>query len=134
MSDFEMFMSFNATYNLLLAVFTIFIATVFAFLVASLLLATKLTPALAGIALGLFTSVSALLVWIAYNVAVNLGNLVEGINAAVAEGSSTLTWPNFVGPDAPAGIGMMIPALMLLAAIAALIFFFNQRLGGRSGA
>jgi len=134
MSDFEMFMAFNATFDLLLTVFTIFIATVFAFLVASLLLAPKLTRPLAGIALGLFTSVSALLVWIAYNVVVNLGNLVEEINVAVTEGSSTLTWPNYVGPDAPTGIGMPIVVLMLLAAIAALVFFFNQRFGDSAGA
>jgi len=132
MSDFEMFMSFNSTFDSLLSVFTIFIATVFAFLVASLLLATRLTRPLAGIALGLFTIVSALFVWTAYNVVVNLGNLVEEINAAVAEGSSTLTWPNFVGPDAPTGIGMLFPVVMLLAAIAALIFFFQHRFGGSS--
>jgi len=126
--DFNLVMVFNETFDFLIASFSTFLTVIFAFLVASALLAQKLTRMLAGIAVSIFTGASVILVLICYNVAANLGYLAEEIKVAVAEGDSELGWIGFVASDAPVGLGLRTLALlMLLAYGASILFFISQR-------
>jgi hypothetical protein len=128
MSDFEMVMLFNETMNFLLYGFTTFLSIIFAFLVASMLLAGKLTRTLAGIAVGLFSLASVLFISQAFAVATNVGLIAEQIKISVAEDRSSLGWVSFGQLDAPMGTIMrFVAVLMMLAFVAALVFFFHQR-------
>ena len=128
MSDYEMIMVFNETFDFLIASFTTFLSIVFAFLVAGSLLANRLDRLLAGIAVALFSGAALLFSLLCYNVAANLGRLAELIKAAVSDGTSELGWVGFVASNAP--IGLVLPSLaglMVLAYIASIIFFVGQR-------
>lgn len=128
MSDFEMLSSFSQTFDFLLSSFTTFLTIVFAFLVASTLLAGRLTRTLAGIAVGLFSLASAFFILLTFSVARDVAQAAEQIKMAVAEGRSTLGWIGFVASDAP--VGWTLPSLGVLMAftfVAALVFFFHQR-------
>ena len=128
MSDYEMIMVFNETFDFLITSFGTFLSMVFAFLVASSLLAEKLNRLLAGIVVALFTGASMFFTLMSYNVGANLGSLAEQIKMAVADGRSELGWVGFVANNAPIGVGLRALALlMLLGYIASLIFFFHQR-------
>jgi hypothetical protein len=128
MSDFEMIMVFNETMSFLLSGFTTFLSIIFAFLVASTFLAGRLTRSLAGIAVGLFSLASIFFITQAFAVASNIGFIVEEIKTAVAAGRSSLGWIGFVALDAPMGTIMnAVAVLMVLAFVAALVFFFHQR-------
>lgn len=128
MSDFEMIMVFNETFDFMLSSFTTFVSIVFAFLVASTFLAGKLTRTLAGIAIGLFSIASVFFIAMTRGVAHDLGGAAEQIKTAVTEGRSTLAWLGFVESDAPVGgLEIVVPALMGLTFVAALVFFFHQR-------
>jgi hypothetical protein len=128
MSDFEMIMVFNEGFDGLQSSFTTFLSIVFGFLVASTLLANKLTRVLAGIAVGLFSLASAFFILQAYGVASNLGEIVEQMRIAVAAGRSNLGWLGFVGSDLSLGVNFqLVAALMALTYMAALVFFFHQR-------
>jgi hypothetical protein len=128
MSDFEMVMLFNETFDFLIASFTTFLSIVFAFLIASTLLATRLSRKLAGIAVALFSGAALFFVVLCYNVAANLGNIAEVIKSSVADGTADLGWIEFVATDAPVGLGLrLLAGLMLLAYAASIFFFLAQR-------
>jgi hypothetical protein len=128
MSDFEMIMVFNGAFDGLLSSFTTFLTIVFAFLVASTILAARLTRTLAGIAVGLFSLASAFFIMQAWGVAINLGLIVEQMKTAVAAGRSGLGWLGFVGNDLSLGVNFrFVAVLMALTFVAALVFFFHQR-------
>jgi hypothetical protein len=128
MSDFEMMMIFNEAFDGLQSSFTTFLSIVFGFLVASTLLANRLTRTLAGIAVGLFSLASAFFILQAYGVATNLGAIVEQMKIAVAAGRSNLGWVGFVGTDLGIGANFKLAALLMaLTFVASLIFFFHQR-------
>jgi hypothetical protein len=129
MSDFEMIMVFNEAFNFLLSSFTTFLSIVFAFLVASTLLAARLTRTLAGIAVALFSVASVFFIALTRAVAGDVGSTAGQIKLAVAEGRSTLNWVGFVETSAPVGgvLQVMVPTLMALTFVAALVFFFHQR-------
>jgi hypothetical protein len=128
MSDFEMIMVFNEAFDFLLTTFTTFLSIVFAFLVASTLLAGRLTRTLAGIAVGLFSVASLFFIALTRSVAGDVGSAAGQIKLAVAAGRSSLGWVGFVARDAPIGSALqVVTVLMALTFVAALVFFFHQR-------
>ena len=75
MTDFELIMLFNETFDFLISSFTTYLSIVFAFLVASLVLGKRLNRLLAGIAVSLFSVASLLFCLLCFAVSRNLGEL-----------------------------------------------------------
>ena len=128
MTDFELIMLFNETFDFLISSFTTYLSIVFAFLVASLVLGKRLNRLLASIAVSLFSVASLLFCLLCFAVSRNLGELAEVIKNAVRAGQSELSWVGFVAQDAPIGRGTaVIAVLMFLSYVACILFFFYQR-------
>lgn len=131
MSDYEKLDSFASVFNGVQLLFTSYVSILFAFLVASWLIAHKLNTVLAVLCLGLFTLVSLYFVSLTYFVSQNLIALIELIQAEVATGQSTLGWVGFTRTDEPPPLIGVLILTEILAYAGTLVFFFYQRKTGK---
>ena len=135
MTDFELINSFVVCNEIMQTAFTSYVAVLFAFLIATYLIADKLESSMAPIIVGLFTLV-------AFN---QLSNVIGAghdwaavgmqIAARATEQTSSLGWHGAATPWGPLTISIIrfsAAATLVASHIAALIFFFHQRHVGRA--
>lgn len=127
-SDFALLMAFNETFDFIISAFSIFLSIIFAFLVATSLLANRLNRLLAGIAVGLFTGACAIFTAMVFNVGLSVGDIASVIKESVERGDSNLGWLNFVEINAPLSmVAWLFGSIMVLGYIASIVFFVNRR-------
>ena len=133
MSDYEMADSFSSMFSGLQLLFTSYVSIVFAFLIASWLVAHKLNWLLSAVSVFLFTLVSVYFIAFTYFVAQDMLNLGALIGQKVQAGESTLTWTGF-GEEwqDPPPLMKLLLFLEISAYLAALLFFFYQKKTGVS--
>ena len=130
MSDYEYLDIFATTFNSVQQLFVNYVSILFAFLVASWLIAHKLSKVLVVLSIGLFTLVTLYYITMTYFVAQNLITMISLIRQQVESGQSTLGW---VGFTQVSNVLPLLPVLIftkLLAYIGTLLFFFYQRKAG----
>lgn len=128
MSDFELLVIFNETFDSIVTVFSIYISIVFAFLVACSLLAERLNRVLSWLAVGLFTGASAFFAAMIFGTTGALSDLVEFMRTTNSGLESGLVWFNLVQTEAPFGLVLQAGmTLLMVASYAASIVFYVYR-------
>ena len=135
MSDYEVLDLFYVIIEALQASVMNYVAVLFAFLIASYLIADKLESSMVFVVVGLFTVVvfqqASPIIGFGNDMA-GIGNLI-GMRAAVD--SSTLSWHGAAQPWGSAAIYTLqyaAIAVLFCSYIGALVFFFHQRHVGRA--
>lgn len=129
MSDYELLSVFMAQVQALWEVFSTFVSVVFAFLVVSYLVASKLRRSLAAVAIALYTLVALWAAWALSRGAASVAAIAQEMKNHVRDGTSTLGWhpaantPDVVGDAIPIGITL----IALLAYLGSVFFFYVQR-------
>ena len=129
MTDYEMMSLVVEVVNTLWAIFATYVSVVFAFLVASYLVASELAARIVAIVITLYTLVALWSFWGLNRTAVTLSNLIAEIQRAVEEDGSSLAWyPGVSVPDFMlAAIPLLITTVAVVAYAGSLGFFFHQR-------
>jgi len=124
-----MFSALSESINTLWTIFSIYVSIVFAFLVASYLVAGNLARTLASIIITLYTLVALWSLFGLNRTAATVVAIIFEIKRAVLETNSSLAWhpavstPNQIFSAYPA----FITALALVAYVGSIFFFFQQR-------
>ena len=130
MSDYEFMDIFATTFNSVQQLFVNYVSILFAFLVASWLIAHKLSKVLVVLSISLFTLVTLYYISMTYFVAQNLLTMVELIKDRVVTGQSSLGWVGFTRVDDVPPLLPVLTITELSSYVATLIFFFYQRRTG----
>lgn len=132
MSDYEMADSFSSMFSGLQMLFTSYVSIIFAFLIASWLVAHKINTVMAAICLFLFTLVSIYFISFTFFIAQDMLNLGKIIGQKVEAGESSLSWTGFGDEwDDPPPLMNLLLFMELAAYIASLLFFYYQRKSGK---
>ena len=129
MSDFELLSAFMAAVETLWLIFSTFVSVVFAFLVVSYLVASKLQKSLAATIISLYTLVALWSVWALSRGSASVTAIGGEMKARVQDGTSSLGWhPAVNTPDLIfAAIPMLISSIALLTYVGSIFFFYVQR-------
>lgn len=135
MTDYEMLSITVELVNTVWAIFATYVSIVFAFLVASYLVAQKLAPRIVSIVITLYTLVALWAVFGLNRTMASLSAAIGEIKRAVLANSSSLDW--YPGASIPDVISSAFPILITIIAVIAyfgsLAFFFHQRRVSSSG-
>ena len=129
MTDYELLTVTIEFINIVWAIFATYVSIVFAFIVASHLVAKKLTPRVVSLVITLYTLVAVWAVWgISMNVFAISATGAE-MKRRLVEESSSLGWlPMLEMPDIMRStIPFLITLLGIVVYAGSIIFFFNKR-------
>ncbi len=129
MTDYEMLSTVIEIVNALWAIFATYVSIVFAFLVASYLVADKLAPKIVSIVITLYTLVALWSVFGLNRISATASGMAFEIKRAVLEAGSSLGWHPIVGtPDQLfSAIPVFVTTVALVAYVGSIVFFFHQR-------
>jgi len=129
MSDYELISLLMASVDALWLVFSTFVSIVFAFLVVSYLVASKLRRSLAAIVIALYTLVALWAGWAMSRGSASVSAIVGEINLHVQGGTSSLGWhPAANTPDLVIrAIPIVITLIAFLSYVGSMFFFYIQR-------
>ena len=129
MTDYELLSVFQEFINITWTIFATYVSIVFAFIVASYLVSSRLTPRVAALVITLYTLVAFWSVWGIRQNATGIAATVGEIKRGVLEGNSSLGWVPIV--ETSDAMLLMTPFLITLvssvAYVGSIIFFFYQR-------
>jgi hypothetical protein len=134
MTEYEYADLFNEYMNLIFTVFMGHASLVFAFLIAGYLVAHKLRPLLAYIAIMLFTIAIGLPTFVQNRFGGAMMGLAAEIRQASESSASLLAWHSITYEPEQYIVWAMysITFVMVMSYVAALVFFFYQRKHGGS--
>ena len=129
MTDYEMFSGLTESINTLWTIFTAYVSIVFAFLVASYLVAKKLASQMVSLVVALYTLVALWALFGLNRTSLTITALTAEIKRAVLESESSLGWhPAVATPDV---VFVALPAAIsfvaIIAYVGSIVFFFHQR-------
>lgn len=129
MTDYEMLSILIEFASTIWTVFATYVSIVFAFLVVSYLVSSKLKPELISIVVALYTLVALWASWVLNRGSASLVALVAEMKRSIQDGTSSLGWhPAAATPDfLLAVIPVLVTLVALLAYIGSLVFFYYQR-------
>ena len=129
MTEYEVVSALTATLDLLWTIFATYVSIVFAFLVASYLVAHKLVSGIVWLVLTLYTVVSAWAIFGLSRTSATVVGLVFEIKRMALEPGSTLGWHTVVStPDiAFPFISFVTTSVGVIAYVGSIVFFFYQR-------
>lgn len=129
MNDYEILSMTEEFVNTTWTIFATYVSIVFAFLVASYLVAAKLVARIVWIVIALYTLVALWAVWGLNRTSVSLVAAMAEIKRMVQESDSSLGWwPPASTPDLVLSlIPTVITAIAVFAYAGSVIFFFHQR-------
>ena len=129
MTDYELLTILIEFINIVWLIFATFVSIVFAFIVASHLVAKKLTSRVVSLVITLYTLVA---LWAVWGISVNafaISATADEMKRRLLEDSSSLGWlpmlemPDFMRSTVP----YLITLMVLVVYVGSLIFFFYQR-------
>ena len=134
MTDYEMMIGLTELINTVWIIFASYISILFAFLVASYLVASKLAPKIVTVVISLYTLVA---VWVLFGInrtTSTIVGLASEIKHSVLESDSSLSWHSVTTiPDSLLAVLPVIITLVVAAAyVGSLFFFFYERKYGSS--
>ena len=129
MTDYELLTVIIEFINIVWAIFATYVSIVFAFIVASHLVAKKLTPRVVSLVITLYTLVALWAVWGISMNAFAISATAAEMKRRLVEESSSLGWlPMLEMPDIMRStIPFLITLLGILVYVGSIIFFFYQR-------
>lgn len=129
MSDYELISVFITSVDALWVVFSTFVTVVFAFLVVSYLVASKLRRSLAAIVMALYTLVALWAAWAMSRGSASVTAIAAEMKLRVQDGTSSLDWhPAANTPDfLISAIPIVITLIALLTYVGSVFFFYIQR-------
>lgn len=136
MTDYEIVSVLNEFVSTTWSIFSTYVSIVFAFLVASYLVSSKLAPRIVAVVMVLYTLVAFWALWGLNRTAANLMASIAEIKRRVHEDGSSLGWlPATSIPDFMLhAIPLLITAVAVIAFVGSVVFFFHQRKAGERGA
>jgi predicted membrane channel-forming protein YqfA (hemolysin III family) len=129
MTDYELLTVTIEFINIVWAIFATYVSIVFAFIVASHLVAKKLTPRVVSLVITLYTLVA---VWAVWGISMNafaISATGAEMKRRLVEESSSLGWlPMLEMPDIMRStVPFLITLLGIVVYAGSIIFFFNRR-------
>ena len=129
MTDYEIVSALTDSLTLLWTIFATYVSIVFAFLVASYLVARKLASGIVWLVLTLYTVVSVWAVFGLSRTSSTVIGLASEIKRMALEPGSTLGWHTAVStPDVLFSVIVTVNGSVgLIAYVGSIVFFFHQR-------
>ncbi len=129
MTDYELLTIFIEFVNTTWTIFATYVSIVFAFIIASHLVASQLTSRVVSLVITLYTLVAVWSVWGISMNAISISATVGEMKRRLLEGGSSLGWLRIV--ETPDFMRSIIPFLITLLAlvvyVGSIVFFFYQR-------
>jgi hypothetical protein len=134
MTDYEIVSVLNEFVSTTWAIFATYVSIVFAFLVASYLVASRLVPRIVAVVIILYTLVALWAVWGLNRTAANLVASIAEIKRRVQEDGSSLGWlPATSIPDVMLhAVPFLVTTVAVVAFVGSVVFFFHQRKWGKA--
>jgi len=128
-SDYELLSMTQEFVNTTWAIFATYVSIVFAFLVASYLVARKLVSRIVWIVIASYSLVALWAVWGLNRTSASLAASIKEVKRLVQASDSSLGWwPPASMPDAVvSAIPVVITAIAVFAYLGSVVFFFHQR-------
>ncbi len=129
MTDYELLTIFIEFVNTTWTIFATYVSIVFAFIVASHLVARQLTSRVVSLVITLYSLVAVWSVWGISMNAISISATVGEMKRRLLEGGSSLGWlPIVETPDFMRSIiPFLITLLALVVYVGSIVFFFYQR-------
>ena len=129
MTDYELLTIFIEFVNTTWMIFATYVSIVFAFIVASHLVARQLTSRVVSLVITLYTLVAVWSVWGISMNAISISATAGEMKRRLLEDSSSLDWLTLITmPDFMAStIPFLITLLALVVYVGSIVFFFYQR-------
>lgn len=129
MTEYEVVSALTDTLDLLWTIFATYVSIVFAFLVTSYLVASKLASGIVWLVLTLYTVVSGWAIFGLSRTSSTVVGLASEIKRMALEPGSTLGWHTVVStPDlAFSLISFVSTSVGIIAYVGSIVFFFYQR-------
>jgi hypothetical protein len=129
MTDYELLTIFIEFVNTLWIIFATYVSIVFAFIIVSHLVASRLTSRVVSLVITLYTLVAVWSVWGIRQNSISISATVGEMNRRLLEESSTLGWLPIL--EMPDFVRSIIPNLITLVTFVvyagSIVFFFYQR-------
>ncbi len=133
MTDYELLTIFIEFVNTTWIIFATYVSIVFAFIVASHLVASQLTSRVVSLVITLYTLVAVWSVWGISMNAVSISATAGEMKRRLLEDNSSLGWLRLI--EMPDVMRSIIPSLITLLALVvyveSIVFFFSQRRADR---
>ena len=129
MTDYELLTTLIEFINIVWTIFATYVSIVFAFIVASHLVAKKLTPRVVSLVITLYTLVALWSVWGISMNAFAISATAGELKRRLLEDNSSLGWlPLLEMPDfMRSTVAYLIMLLVFVVYVGSIIFFFYQR-------
>ena len=129
MTDYELLTIFIEFVNTTWMIFATYVSIVFAFIVASHLVASQLTSRVVSLVITLYTVVAVWSVWGISMNAISISATAGEMKRRLLEDSSSLSWLHLL--EMPDFMRSIMPFLITLLAfvvyVGSIVFFFSQR-------
>ena len=129
MTDYELVSIFLELVNTLWMIFATYVSIVFAFIVASYLVAQRLTSTVVSLVITLYTLVSIWAIWGVRQNSINISATVGEMSRRTLDGRASLDWLPIL--DMPDNMRTIIPGLITLVTVVifagSVVFFFYER-------
>jgi hypothetical protein len=129
MTDYELVSTLNETLSILWLIFSTYVSIVFAFLVASYLVANKLMPKIVPLLLFIYSLVAFWAISGLYRTGLGVIGIVGEIKRGVLESTSSLSWHSSMSMSDSLldYMPVIVTSIPTLAFIGSILFFFHQR-------
>ena len=133
MTDYELLTIFIEFVNTTWLIFATYVSIVFAFIVASHLVASQLTSRVVSLVITLYTLVAVWSVWGISMNAISISATAGEMKRRLLEENSSLGWLSLTGmPDIMRSIiPVLITLLALVVYVGSIVFFFSRRRADR---